>query len=259
VLIVGGNVEMIGAPILAGGAALRTGSGLVQVAMPGEVLATALTVVPELIGLGLKDARANLQKLVEAADHANVIVVGPGMGHSKAVSDRIKLLIGLDKPMVVDADALNYLASLKAWPKSFKARAVLTPHPGEMQRLGKFLGNQTIPTEDDARIELAVSAARKFRQTIVLKGHRTVVTDGKQVYVNNTGDSSLSKAGAGDVLSGIIASLIGQKMPIFEAACAGVHLHGLAGELAGKKLGKACVLARDVIDAISPALQHSAS
>ena len=84
----------------------------------------------------------------------------------------------------------------------------------------------------------------------MLKGHRTVVTDGERVYVNRTGDSSLSKAGAGDVLSGLIGSLLGQHMDRFDAACAGVYLHGKAGESAGKKLGRRCVLARDVIDAL---------
>jgi len=89
----------------------------------------------------------------------------------------------------------------------------------------------------------------------VLKGHRTVVTDAKNVYINHTGDSSLSKAGAGDVLSGILASLIGQGMDRFGAACAAVHLHGRAGEIAGGKLGRRSVLARDVVEALSDALR----
>jgi NAD(P)H-hydrate epimerase len=94
---------------------------------------------------------------------------------------------------------------------------------------------------------------------MVLKGHRTVVTDGKRVYVNKTGDSSLSKAGTGDVLSGMLASLLGQGMERFEAACAATFLHGRAGELAGKKLGRRSVLARDVIDAICASIESISS
>lgn len=255
VLIMGGSLDMIGAPVLAGAAALRTGSGLVQVAMPAAVLAAGLSVVPELIGLGLDESKASTNKLLEAADKADVLAVGPGLGQSKSLGARLDALFRLDKPMVVDADALNYLASLRSWPKWFRARAVLTPHPGEMKRLAKLIGRSEVPSDEKGRIAIATQAAKSFGQVIVLKGHRTVVTDSRKLYVNDTGDSSLSKAGAGDVLSGILASLIGQGMERFDAACAAVRLHGLAGELAGKRLGRRSVLARDVIDAISEAIE----
>ena len=158
--------------------------------------------------------------------------------------------------MVIDADALNILASQKRWPaaRDFKARAVLTPHPGEMKRLAKLLGVTEVPADDDGRSDLAASAAKAFGQIIVLKGDRTVVTDAARVYVNDTGNSALSKAGSGDVLSGVIASLIGQGMDSFDAACAGVRLHGLAGEVAGDRQGLRSPLAREVIDAIPEAL-----
>jgi NAD(P)H-hydrate epimerase len=255
VLIVGGSHEMIGAPVLAGDAALRSGSGLVQIAMPRDVLVTGLGVVPELIGLALDDSAASTRKLLDAADKADVIAAGPGLGQQKSVGSRLKALFRLDKPMVVDADALNYLASLSKWPADFKAKAVLTPHPGEMKRLAKLIGRDSVPTDEKGRIQIATQASKAFGQIIVLKGHRTVVTDGHRVYLNQTGDSSLSKAGAGDILTGILASLIGQGMQIFEAACAATHLHGRAGELAGQKLGRRCVLARDVIEMIPQALK----
>ena len=156
--------------------------------------------------------------------------------------------------MLIDADALNILAMQKRWPRDFKARAVLTPHPGEMKRLAKLFDRIDVPTDDDGRIDIAIKAAKTFDQIIVLKGHRTVVTDGQRVYVNRTGDSTLSKAGAGDVLSGIIGSLLGQKMESFDAACAGVHIHGHCGELAGQKFGQRCALAREIIDAIPQAV-----
>jgi NAD(P)H-hydrate epimerase len=253
VLIFGGNLEMIGAPVLAGEAALRTGSGLVQIALPAPVLATALSVVPELIGLSLDGSAGATKKLLEAAQKADVVAVGPGLGQSKVSGKRLDALFRMDKPMVVDADALNYLASLSKWPKSFAARAVLTPHPGEMKRVAKLIGRHDVPTDEPGRIKLAAEAASAFGQVILLKGHRTVVTDSRKVYVNQTGDSSLSKAGAGDILSGILASLIGQKMDIFDAACAAAYVHGKAGEMAGKRLGRRSVLARDVIQEIAAA------
>jgi NAD(P)H-hydrate repair Nnr-like enzyme with NAD(P)H-hydrate dehydratase domain len=124
-----------------------------------------------------------------------------------------------------------------------------------MKRLAKLFNQSTVPADEEGRIKIATKAATVFNQTIVLKGHRTIVTDAKTLYINKTGDSSLSKAGAGDVLTGILASLIGQGMNNFEAACAATHLHGKAGELAGKKLGRRSVLARDVVEFIHKAIQ----
>ena len=262
VLIVGGNDGMIGAPTFAGTAALRLGSGLVQLAVPRSILPHCLSITPELIGLGLGKA-AGKDALLEAGEKADAIVIGPGMGHTPEAYARLVRLVRLDKPMVIDADGLNLLAMEKRWPRAFHARAVLTPHPGEMKRLAKLFGRSEVPSDEPGRIDIATLAANSFGQTIVLKGHRTVVTDGKRVYVNRTGDSTLSKAGTGDVLSGIIGSLLGQRgqggkgrqgMEPFDAACAGVHIHGRAGELAGKKLGMRCALAREIIDEVPTAV-----
>jgi NAD(P)H-hydrate epimerase len=253
VLVVGGSEDMIGAPVLAGTAALRMGSGLVQVAMPRSVLAAGLSVTPELIGLGLERSSGR-ERLLKACEAADAIVVGPGLGQSPEAGKYLTELIRIEKPMVIDADGLNWLAGQRRWPGMFKAQAVLTPHPGEMKRLGKLLGREDVPKDDAGRLELAGEAARAFGQVVVLKGHRTVVTDGEVAYVNKTGDSSLAKAGAGDVLSGIIGCLLGQGVNRFEAAVMGVYLHGWAGELAGKRRGKRSVLARDVIEALSEAI-----
>lgn len=252
VLIVGGSDGMIGAPVFAGTSALRMGSGLVQIAVSRAILHAALSITPELIGLGLGKGVA--KDLLDAVDAADAIIIGPGLGKSPDARARLKRLIRTDKPMVIDADALNILAMEKRWPREFKAHAVLTPHPGEMNRLAKLFGRSDVPSDGNGRIDIAVKAASTFKQVIVLKGHRTVVTDGKKVYVNRTGDSTLSKAGTGDVLSGMIGSLIGQGMGLFDGACAGVHIHGRAGEIAGQKFGQRCALAREVIDAISQAV-----
>lgn len=254
VLIVGGNDGMIGAPVLAGTAALRLGAGLVQLAVPRAILPYALSITPELIGLGLGKAAAKDQ-LLQAGEKADAIVIGPGLGQTPEAMGRLTRLVRLEgKPMVIDADGLNLLASQKKWPGYFKARAVLTPHPGEMKRLGKLIGRTEVPTDEEGRIDIARAAAEAFGQVVVLKGNRTVVTDGRRVYVNHTGDSSLSKAGTGDVLSGIIGTLLAQEMDHFDAAALGTHLHGRAGELAGKRLGMRSVLARDVVDSIAAAV-----
>jgi NAD(P)H-hydrate epimerase len=251
VLIVGGSAEMIGAPVLAGTAALRMGSGLVQIALPAKVLAAALSITPELVGLALRSSDA---ALLAAERKADALVVGPGLGQSNVARGRVLRLVKLNKPMVIDADALNILAAARKWPAQFAAQAVLTPHPGEMKRLLHLIGKQEVPIDDAGRAALAAAAAVKLGVVMVLKGERTVVCDGSKVYVNATGDSSLSKGGSGDVLSGMIGCLLGQKMPPFDAASLAVHLHGRAGELAGAKLGRRSVLARDVIDALPAAI-----
>lgn len=253
VLIVGGNDAMIGAPALAGLAALRTGAGLVQVATGREGLMAILSVVPELVGLPLRHRDAK-RRLRDAADVADAIVVGPGLGQRDDARDWVKQLIRIDKPIVLDADALNILAAGKAWPKQFVATGVLTPHPGEMKRLGRLLGIDEVPTDDDGRAELAARAATAFGQVVLLKGHHTVVSDGQRVYVNRTGNSALSKAGTGDVLSGILGALLAIEMTPFDAACSAAYVHGRAGEIAGERLGLRSVLARDVTDAIGQAI-----
>ncbi len=255
VLIVGGAAEFLGAPALSGTAALRCGSGLVQIATPASILPHCLSITPELIGLALDDRAESDDELLDAAAKADAVAVGPGLGRSRAACSRVMKLMGMaGKPLVVDADALNILASLDAWPVDVAADAVLTPHPGEMGRLAKFIGRDSVPDDDAGRIELAVAFSRHVNQIVVLKGAGTVVTDGWRVYVNRTGDSSLAKGGTGDVLTGMIASFIGQGMDRFEAAVAAVHLHGLAGQLAGKSLGRRSVLAGDVIGHIADAL-----
>ena len=193
---------MIVAPVLAGTAAPRMGSGLVQVAVPKAILAGAISITPELIGLGLGKGVAS--DLLNAAKAADVLVVGPGIGQGPDTKARVLRLIKLAKPMVIDADALNILAAQKKFPGPFGADAILTPHPGEMGRLNKLLECGKTPADDEGRIDNAVAAAKAFGQIVVLKGERTVVTDGKQVYINSTGNSALSKAGSGDVLSGMI-------------------------------------------------------
>lgn len=262
VLVVGGSPQMIGAAVLAATAALRSGSGLVQVALPGEVLAIGLSVTPELIGCALDDAERGDRALLAAAEAADVLVIGPGMATSATSRRRLLRLVRLDRPAVIDADALNLLSAEPRWPGRMKLNAVLTPHPGEMARLARHIGRagKAVPADDAGRREWAVSAAGRLGQVVLLKGYRTVIADpAGSVVVNRTGNSSLSKAGSGDVLAGVIGSLIGQGMEPFAAAAAGAWLHGRAGENAGRVLGRRSVLARDVIAGLPEAIREAES
>src|SRR5690349_23529019 len=253
VLVVGGNDGMVGAPVLAGTAALRAGAGLVQLAVPRSILHACLAITPELIGLGLGKASGK-DELLKAGEAADAIVIGPGLGRTPEAEGRLVRLVRLEKPMVVDADGLNILAGMKKWPSFFKARAVLTPHPGQMKRLGKLIGRDDVPSDEEGRIEIAAEAADAFGQVVLLKGNQNVVADGRRVYVNHSGNSALSKAGTGDVLSGLLGTLLAQEMDRFDAACLAAHLHGRAGEIAGATLGLRSALARDVVDALPAAI-----
>ncbi|GIW75329.1 MAG: hypothetical protein KatS3mg104_0392 [Phycisphaerae bacterium] len=254
VLVIGGNPEMIGAPVLAGASAFRSGAGLVQIAMPKSVLSQALTIEPELIGLALP---ASPEKWKSATEQADAIVVGPGMGQSSAARTILRAVLKLPgKPVVVDADALNLLAAGEKWPSSVRSTCVLTPHPGEMKRLARIFKRTELSQTPEDRLKTAIRAAASFRQVVVLKGHRTIVTDAERYYVNNTGDSTLSKAGTGDILTGICATLLAQGFDRFDAACISVWVHGKAGEIAGQRFGQRSAMAREILSCIGEAFDE---
>lgn len=252
VLVVGGSAVMAGAPILCGRAALRMGSGLVQLAVDDLAHAASIAACPELIGLPAAD---KLQAIVAAAEKADAIAIGPGWGTSPANRRTLLALLKLDASLVIDADALNLLSREKRWPGT-KAKIVLTPHPGEMKQLAEAFDLGTFDAANDSqRATVAKKLAALSGGIVLLKGERTVIAHGNETRINTTGDSSLSKAGTGDVLTGVIASLIGQGMNAFDAATLGAHVHGLAGEIAGRRLGPRSVLASDVIEMLPDAIQ----
>src|SRR5688572_7361175 len=253
-LILGGSSQMIGAPMLAARAAYRAGCGLVQVAMPQGVLAAALAVCPEAIGLRLVGKEGDVRRFRTALERADAVVAGPGLGQEPEAEALLRAVYSSGKPAVLDADALNLLAAREQWPADFRAAAVLTPHPGEMARLAKHLGGREVATGEAGRIDLCNAAARSLRSVVLLKGRRTVISDGERYRINATGDNSLARAGAGDVLAGLIGSLLAQGMPPFEAAVCAAHYHGVAGEAAGKALGRRSVLASDVAERLGEAM-----
>ena len=253
-LILGGSHAMIGAPMLAARSAYRGGVGLVQVAMPRPMLGHALTLLPEATGLPLDNAEADLDSLRTAAERATAFVVGPGLGQEEGADAWLDALLATDLPAVVDADGLNLLARRGAW-NGRSAPTILTPHPGEMARLLPHVrGETSVPRDRAGRRTFTLKAAESLGAVLVLKGSDTDVSDGNRLYVNDTGDATLAKAGSGDVLAGLIGSLLAQGMPPFEAAVLGVHAHGLAGERVGQMRTTRGGLASEVADALPAVL-----
>ena len=249
-LVIGGSDTMIGAPAYCGLAAYHSGVGYVQIAAPKETLLHMLSLCPQAIGLALPSDEQQ-----EAIEKAAAIAIGPGLGKLPAAKQILDAVLAAAKTVVLDADALNLLSSEKSWPPGVKASCVLTPHPGEMKRLGKLFGKEEQNNDDEAdRIDTAARAATAFGQVVVLKGRRTIVTDGQQLYINRTGSSALAKAGSGDILSGITGALLAQKNSNpFSAACSAVWIHGKAGEFAGENVGERSTMATDIIAAIGKA------
>ena len=234
ILIVAGSHGMAGAAILAATAALRTGSGLVQVAIPKELFPIVQVGIPEATCLE-RDLRNLDLSLYDA------IAVGPGLGQSDESIDAVKyLLANYDGKMVLDADGLNILAYNNLFDLiKNKENIVITPHMGEARRLLGYLKEE--------RKETAIELYNKTKAITVLKGHATVVaTDNEKTYINTTGNPGMATAGSGDVLTGIITSLLGQGKSAKEAALAGVFVHGLAGDLAAETVGEYGLIAGDI-------------
>jgi NAD(P)H-hydrate epimerase len=249
-LLVGGSRGMSGAISLSGQAALRSGAGLVTLAVPRSVLDVVASIEPSYMTTALVDdddhiGQAASETIVDLAQNATAVALGPGLGRRPSLTD---LVIGLyreiDKPMVVDADALFALAERKTALANPGGPRILTPHPGEFARI------TDIQPEGAARITAAAELARRDAEgktVVVLKGHNTVVTDGTRFSINQTGNPGMATGGSGDVLTGIITALLCQGLAPFDAARLGVHVHGLAGDLAAEDLGQVSMIASDLI------------
>lgn len=268
VLIVGGSKGMIGAPALAGMAALRSGAGLVTIASPECIQLSVAGLVPCATSIGLKDNGVNISSagVSELTDKAvgerlfDVIAVGPGLGRVEAIVDFIEMCLSEGIPVVVDADGLNMLAE-SDWQGRLGGRCIITPHPGELARLMHCTSSQIQADRKGYAMECALCMGRKGEgkegkesykdggnSVCVLKGYRTIVTDGQKVYVNETGNPGMATGGSGDVLTGVISALLGQGYSCFDSAVLGVYVHGLAGDLACDKLGEISLTARDLVD-----------
>jgi NAD(P)H-hydrate epimerase len=259
VLGIAGSRGMAGAAALAGRAALLAGAGLVRLAVPDPILETVAGFYPEITtipcpadSLGRFSLSA-LELLLTQVEKCTTLFIGPGLGRS-AELDRLvpQLLQKISKPVIADADALNAISV--SGMKPFNAPVVLTPHAGEFARLR----NVPTPPEDEAeaRIAAAKDFARQYNVVLVLKGHKTIITDGERLVLNSTGNPGMATGGSGDVLTGMIAGLTAQNFSsLYETVRLAVYLHGLAGDLAAEQLGEESVTATSILEAIPKAFQ----
>jgi hydroxyethylthiazole kinase-like uncharacterized protein yjeF len=247
-IIVGGSYGKIGAVVLATRSALKTGSGLTFVLAPDcgyEILQTS---VPEAMFIdGGEKKTHQIQELENA-----VYGIGPGLGTEKETEKALlEFLENHQSPLILDADALNIISKDKSYVKLIPKRSIITPHPKEFERLFGKTDNSF------ERLDLAKTKAKELGIYIVLKDHHTqVVTPEGKVFYNITGNSGLAKGGSGDILTGIITSLLAQKYSEEEAAILGVWLHGKAADLAAEKYSKEAMQPTDVIDEISNVFLH---
>lgn len=256
VLVVAGSRGMSGAAVLSGSAAVRGGAGLVRVACPSDIQAVVASGNPCYLTSGLTGADhvdEYADQVLNLAKTADVIAVGPGLGQSDAVRDMVRQqVVAGDTPLVLDADALNVLVPIPDGLRDRKAAVVLTPHPGEFARL---TGTTTAQVQAN-RLNLAIGFAQQWHVVLLLKGQHTIVTDGSRVYVNGTGNPGMATGGTGDVLTGLIAALIGQGMSAFDAAVLGAWVHGRAGDLAAEAVGQTALCATDVLSHLPLALRE---
>lgn len=261
-LLIGGSRGMSGAIALAGMAAIRSGAGLVRLAVPDVCLDPVAAHCPAYMTLPLPSdrqgriARRAGDELFRAIEQATVVAIGPGLGRSLGLDYLVdRIYREAMRPLVVDADALNALAERGAPLAKHAAARILTPHPGEFRRL--------LPTaavsDRSAQETLAEQLAGAADVVVALKGHRTLVTDGSVSFRNETGNPGMATGGSGDVLTGVLAALLGQRLSPHDATRLGVHLHGLAGDIARQRVGEISLSPVDLIEALPVAFQQLAS
>ena len=256
--IIAGSRGMIGAAYLSSMAALRSGSGLVYNIVPKSLYDIFSIKLIESIILPVEDNNTghfilnSVDEVEKAIENKDVLAIGPGMGVDSERTKFIQnILIAYNGPIILDADGINCLAKDPSILLKRKGTTIITPHPGEMSRLMK-LNTQEIQKN---RIKYSKAISNKYNIITVLKGANTVVTNGKDIYINPTGNPGMATAGSGDVLTGIIASLIAQGLNPYKATILGVYAHGLAGDLAKLDKGEYGLIARDILENIPQALK----
>ena len=261
VLVIGGSTGMTGAPAMCAQAALRSGAGLVTAGVPASlnsILEVKLTEVmtrplPEEPGGSFSREAAGV--VLRMAQGFDVVALGPGMGTAPGVFEMVRELVAsLEAPLVLDADGLNAMVGAEELFAERSGPLVLTPHPGEMERL---MRTSAAEIQSD-RVAAALEGARRWRAVVVLKGARTVVAEpAGEVRINSTGNPGMATAGMGDVLTGCIASFVGQGLGVFDAAVAGAYYHGYAADLAAEMDGMIGLTAGDVVRHLPLALRVS--
>ena len=256
VLLVCGSVGFTGAAALAARAALRTGAGLITVATPRQVWPIVAAKLDEPMVMPMaedKAGRLSLQAapaLAQLLAKADACLIGPGLGRSEELDALVAALVGEARcPVVLDADGINAMAGHIDRLREAACPLILTPHDGEFLRLSP--STALPPADFDTRADRAMMLARQLGAVVLLKGYRTAITDGKRLYRNETGNPGMATGGSGDVLAGMLVSLLGQGLAPLEAAAAAAWLHGAAGDRCAAERGEYGMTPSDLIDAAS--------
>lgn len=248
VLLICGSKGYTGAAALAAMGTLRSGAGLVYLAVPESIYAIEAVKLTEPIVMPLPDQDGRLStaagtEIRNLMEHKNAVLIGPGLGQSEGVFAAVKTVLKeFPGPVVLDADGINVIAKHKDLLRGRTGPMILTPHAGEFARIAD------ISTGD--RFVDAVTFAAEYGVVLLLKGHRTIITDGKSAYVNHTGNPGMAVGGSGDVLAGIIVSLLGQGLQPMDAASCSAWLHGTAGDICAKQMGQYGMLPSDILLAL---------
>ena len=240
IAIVGGSLGMTGSSYLSSNAALKAGAGLVYNIVPREIFDIMSIKFIEPIAKSFDD----LDEMEKFLDGIDAIAMGPGMGLGEYAKGVFEKIIKTEKNLLIDADGLNILSkNLNLLEERKDFTTILTPHEGEFARLTGL----SLEEIKNNRERLAVDFAKKYKLILVLKGHKTIVTDGERVYINKTGNSGMASGGSGDVLTGIISAFM-KNYDLFDAARLGVYVHGLSGDVFARKNSKTSLRARDLIE-----------
>jgi NAD(P)H-hydrate epimerase len=252
VFILAGSVGMTGAAYLTAEAAMRSGSGLVINGIPeslNDIMEVKLT---EVMTLPLPEIKARAlgaggkAQILEFAAKCQAVAIGPGLGRNEETMKLVRDLVKeLECPVVLDADGIVAFEGKYKLLKKRRSELVITPHPGEMARLT----GKSVDEIQDNRVECAKELSAEINAVVCLKGHKTVVANPEGFcYVNTTGNSGMATGGTGDILTGMIASFLGQGVTAYSAAISGVYVHGIAGDIAASKKGPFCMIAGDMLE-----------
>lgn len=266
-LIVAGSPGMAGAAVLSARAALRSGAGIVKVGICSEILNVIQISVPEAMCVDRDRKTAGILPTMNPEEFDS-IAIGPGIGAGKEQCQMtVRLLSDFEGPMIIDADGLNSLsqhsenfAEVCRIIKERKGKTIITPHPGEANRILKALGENTV--QDMGRVSAAKAISQGMSTVTLLKGPGTVVCspDGSEIYINETGNPGMATGGSGDVLTGIIAALLAGEsvrgtVNCVQVAAAGAYIHGLAGDIAAENFGQQGMISGDIANCIAKAIE----
>lgn len=245
VLLLCGSRGFTGAAYLAAMGALRTGAGLVFLGVPASIYEIEAVKLNEPVVFPLPDECGKLsinamEDIKKRLTQMDAVLIGCGLGQSAGTLEAVKTVLQYAAcPVVLDADGINVLAQHRHVLRGRTYPTIITPHDGEFLRFGGILGEN--------RMESAAAFSREWNCIVLLKGHRTCITDGSRGYINHTGNPGMAVGGSGDVLAGMIVSLLGQGLPPLEASACGAWLHGAAGDLCAEEIGQYGMLPTDML------------